>query len=163
MSRVVPFASIILMFVTNFRTTHCDVRENLICPDYDGIDLSNLSIALGCGWCVCFLVLLVGLTASDHRRAEAGNRFRASIPAGLVRLFPYARLYIVAAPLAFGFRCTWYSETGQRYTSLSFGTGASVAPLILTIAAVTLLNVYMAVISRADCRQNQVLSHSTTC
>src|SRR5687767_13182635 len=102
MKRVVIFASIILVFAANFETTHRDVRENLVGPDYDGISLSSLSTALSFGWCLYFGVRLAGLTASAHRRVEAGKRFRAAITAGGMKLFPYARLYFMAAPLVFG-------------------------------------------------------------
>ena len=153
MNRAVILASIILVFASNFQTTHCDVRDNLAGPDYEGIGLSNLAIALSLGWCVYFGACLFGLIATPHRRAAAGLRFRASLEAGRMKLFPYARLYIIALPLCFGFRCAWWSETGQRYTTLSFGPVAAITPMILTMAAVTLLNFYMAAISRTDCER----------
>ncbi len=142
--RILCVSAIPLIFFTNFELTYSDIHGDAVSAEYSGLRLSGVSSAISSLWVLYFGLGLIRTIVAGNILKAAGKGFSPNDWAVWCSYFPSFRLYLYTAPLFLGFRCSWFSEAANRYSTLSFGTTSSVAPVILSLAAATLLNLYIA-------------------
>lgn len=128
------YVSIIIALTCNIKLVQTDLREpDSLAASRELIDLTWLSTSATVCWVV---IAALPLVVSSVKVPVLISRV-SEMPIRLVSNLRSFRVVLCFLP---GIRFGWVDHHDQRYMLLAFGTGASVAPLIIVFCTVVLMH-----------------------